>query len=305
MKFDEALQDGWLDAVHPSDKEWLLKGWYSKADIKEISATEYRMIDKVGNLRWVSGKAVPVMNAEGVITSYIGTVTDITVRKTAELELLETTRQLKELSTHLQQVREDERKNIALEIHDELGQQLTGIKMDIMWLKKKLAHGDEAIAFKFDDTLKLVSDTVSSIRRITTELRPSIIDDLGLNAALDWLAKEFNARMDIKVNYSNDFEDAGINSFTSINIFRILQESLTNIAKHANAKTVEIFISQHEKFIQLIIKDDGLGFNTNQKRTNPAFGLMGIRERTDVLKGNFTIHSSPGNGTEIKITIPL
>ncbi len=433
MKFDEALGDGWMDAVHPADKEWLLKGWYNKAETNDISSSEYRIIDKAGNQRWVSGKAVPVINGDGIISSYIGTITDITalknalnaleksedvlhiaqqisktgnwelyfatgqlywskevyrifdldvlpqeklnkayrdrfhpedlhlldegmklimktgeryemehriicsdgsikyifaisqtiedengtkigikgtvqditVRKTAELELLETTRQLKELSTHLQQVREDERKNIALEIHDELGQQLTGIKMDIMWLKKKLAQGDDAITFKFDDTLKLVSETVSSIRRITTELRPSIIDDLGLNAALDWLVKEFNARMDIKVNYRNYFEDAGINSFTSINIFRILQESLTNIAKHANAKTVEIFISQHEKFIQLIIKDDGLGFNTNQKRINPAFGLMGIRERTDALKGNFTIHSSPGNGTEINVTIPL
>ena len=305
MKFEEAMGDGWMEAVHPTDREWLLKGWYSKTESREISTSEYRILDKDGNQRWVSGKAVPVKNMEGIITSYIGIITDITVSKTSELELLETTRQLKELSKHLQQVREDERKNIAREIHDELGQQLTGIKMDIMWLKKKLAQGDKDITFKFDDTLKLVSDTVTSIRRITTELRPSIIDDLGLNAAIEWLVKEFSTRMDVPVNYHNDFDDSQINSFVSIGIFRILQESLTNIAKHAKAKGVEISVNQQEEFIQLSIKDDGAGFSADQKQTNPAFGLMGIRERTDMLKGKFTLKSRPGKGTEIKVSIPV
>ena len=433
MKFAEAMGDGWLDAVHPADKEWLLNGWYSKAETNDISSSEYRIFDKTGNQRWVSGKAVPVIDGEGIISSYIGTITDITalknalnaleksedvlhiaqqisktgnwelnfvtgqlywskevyrifdldgapqeklnkayrdrfhpedlhlldegmelimktgeryemehriicsdgsikyifaisetienengdkigikgtvqdisVRKNAELELLETTRQLKELSKHLQQVREDERKNIAREIHDELGQQLTGIKMDIMWLKKKLAQGDKDITFKFDDTLKLVSDTVTSIRRITTELRPSIIDDLGFNAAIEWLVKEFSTRMDVPVNYRNDFDDSQINSFVSIGIFRILQESLTNIAKHAKAKAVEISVNQQEEFIQLSIKDDGAGFNADQKQANPAFGLMGIRERTDMLKGKFTLKSRPGKGTEINVSIPV
>lgn len=305
MKFEEAMGDGWLDAVHTEDREWLIKGWHSKTEIKAESFSEYRIIDKKGRLRWVNGKAVPVNNADGKITGYIGIILDVTERKEAESKLKERSEQLRELSRHLQNVREAERMNIAREIHDELGQQLTGLKMDIAWLMKKASQDDPVIKTKFDDTLLLIDGMVRSIRRIATELRPSIIDDLGLNAAIEWLISEFSERLDIDIEYENKFNDKNMPSDISIGLFRILQESLTNIAKHAGAKKMKIKIEQLDNAVQLIVQDDGIGFDTKIKQADLTFGLLGIKERTGMMQGECNIFSKPGEGTTIEIKIPL
>jgi len=256
-------------------------------------------------VRWVNGKAVPVMNAEGKISGYIGIILDVTERKIAQSKLQESSEQLRELSRHLQNVREKERMKIAREIHDELGQQLTGLKMDIAWLMRKTVQDDPVIKAKFDDTLSVIDATVRSIRRIATELRPSIIDDLGLNAAIEWQIAEFRERLDIEVEYENKFDDKNTASDISIGLFRILQESLTNIAKHAGAKKMKIKIEQLDDTIHLFVQDDGIGFDTKQKQTDPTFGLLGIKERAGMMQGQYNITSKPSVGTTIEIKIPL
>ena len=305
MKFEEAMGDGWLNAVHAEDREWLIKGWHSKTEIKAESFSEYRIVDKNGKLRWVNGKAVPVKNSDGNITGYMGIILDVTERKEAEGKLKESSEQLRELSRHLQNVREAERMNIAREIHDELGQQLTGLKMDIAWLMKKAGQDDPVIKTKFDDTLLLIDGTVKSIRRIATELRPSIIDDLGLNAAIEWQISEFSERLDVEIEFENNFDDKNVPSDISIGVFRILQESLTNIAKHAGAEKLKIKIEQLDNTLQLIVQDDGIGFDTKAKQTDLSFGLLGIKERTGMMQGECHIFSKPGGGTTIEIKIPL
>lgn len=305
MQFEEALGDGWLDAVHREDREWLAKGWHSKTEAHAESVSEYRIVHKNGKQRWVNGKAVPVFNADAAVKGYIGIILDVTERKNAEIRLEESSKQLRELSRHLQQVREDERTRIAREIHDELGQQLTGLKMDIAWLMKKAGMNDPDIKNKFVDTLSLVDDTVRSIRRIATELRPSVIDDLGLNAALEWQVAEFVKRMDSEIKYENSFDDTNINPDISIGIFRILQESLTNIAKHSGAKNIKIDIRQIDDTLQLIVEDDGIGFDTSAKKDQLTFGLIGIKERTSMLHGECTVFSKPATGTKIEVIIPL
>jgi PAS domain S-box-containing protein len=305
MKFEEAMGDGWLDAVHTEDRDWLAKGWHSKTEIQAESFSEYRIVDKSGKLRWVNGKAVPVMNADGNIKGYIGIILDVTERKIAESKLQESSEQLRELSRHLQDVREKERMKIAREIHDELGQQLTGLKMDIAWLMKKAGQDDPVIKTKFDNTLLLIDATVNSIRRIVTELRPSIIDDLGLNAAIEWQISEFTERLGIEIEYENKFDDKNTSADISIGLFRILQESLTNIAKHAGAKKMKIKIEQLDNTVHLFVQDDGIGFDTKEKQTDQTFGLLGIQERTGMMQGQCNITSMPSGGTTIEIKIPL
>lgn len=312
LSYEEAMNNEWMNMIHPNDREEQVNNWINKSQKGEASFSEYRIINKSGQLRWVNGGAIPLVNREGEITGYIGTITDVTNIKQA-LELLkqshealnERTEQLQELSTHLQQVREDERSKIAREIHDELGQQLTGLKMDISWLKRKMQHEDELVNTKFDDAIKLIAEAVKSIRHIVTELRPSIIDDLGMNAAFEWQIEDFAKRLGIPIEYQNDFDDAVVGPNISIGLFRILQESLTNIARHANAARINISIDRVEDMIRLIVQDDGVGFDTSVKQAGRTFGLLGIKERTYMLKGICQIQSRPGDGTKISVQIPI
>ena len=305
LTFEEALGAGWLQAVHPGDREWLAKGWQGKTQVQAESYSEYRIVDKNGRQRWVNGKAVPFKNTDGKIKGYIGIILDVTERKKAESKQQESSEQLRKLTRHLQDIREEERMKIAREIHDELGQQLTGLKMDIAWLMKKTGQDNPVIKAKFHDTLMLIDATVKSIRRIATELRPSIIDDLGLNAAIDWQISEFRERLDIEIEYENEFNDKNIPSDISIGLFRIIQESLTNIAKHAGAKKLNIKIEQLDNAVKLMVQDDGVGFDIQAKQTDLSFGLLGIKERTGMMQGACVILSKPGAGTIITITIPL
>lgn len=305
LSYEEAIGDAWMYIIHPEDRKNQVSSWKAKTKNIEPSETEYRIINKNGQLRWVNGKAIPVINSSGKVTGYIGTIADVTELKIA-LELLnERTEQLRELSTHLQTIRENERMHIAREIHDELGQQLTALKMDIVWLSKKNINGHEDVRNKFEDAISLIDETVRSIRRIATELRPSIIDDLGLNAALEWQVTEFRQRSDISVSFRNAFDDVNMNPAISISLFRILQESLTNIARHSQAKNVRVSLEKSGNAVLLAIQDDGIGFDKTLKKSSQAFGLIGINERAAMLNGQCSIDSTPGGGTNITVQIPL
>ena len=311
LSYEEAMNNDLMNIIHPEDREIQVNSWISKAQKKEASFSEYRIVNKSGEIKWIDGRAIPLINQEGAITGYIGTISDVTEIKLA-LQLLkqghdslnERTDQLRELSTHLQKIREDERTKIAREIHDELGQQLTGLKMDISWLKKKVGQEDPEVDKKFDDAIALIAAAVKSIRLIVTELRPSIIDDLGLNAAFEWQIGDFAKRMSVEIQYQNDFDDAHVDPNISIGLFRILQESLTNIARHAGAKKVFISIAKAKELIQLIIGDDGVGFDMTAKQAENTFGLLGIKERTYMMNGEFQVYSKPGEGTRISVSIP-
>lgn len=294
----------WESHIHPDDRAWVVDYCLTCTSEKKQHDFEYRMIAKDKSIIWLRDIVTVIVEDEKPV-SLRGIMIDITEKKKSEKILEERTEQLRELSSHLQNVREDERLNIAREIHDELGQQLTGLKMDVAWLMKKVGKGDPVIKSKFDDILKLVDSTVKSIRRIATELRPSVIDDLGLNAALEWIVSEFSERLLIEFQYENDFDDRNIRPDVAIGIFRILQESLTNIAKHASATKVVISITSEPDAIKLITKDNGVGFDSLAKPKELTFGLLGIKERTYMMKGEYTIISKPGEGTQIEIRIPL
>lgn len=240
-------------------------------------------------------------------------IRDITKQKKTELALMEasrefrkTTAQLRELSDHLLDIRETERKNIAREIHDELGQQLTILKMDISWLHQKLQkYEDPTVLQKTGDTLQLLNETIKTVRRIATELRPSMLDDLGLIEAIEWHSKEFEKRSGIRITFQPGMPHVQVSNSIATSLFRIYQEALTNIARHAKAKNVFSNMQLHNDQLILTIKDDGTGFDMQTLGIKKTLGLLGMQERTHMMGGRFQINSKAGEGTTIVITTSI
>lgn len=219
-------------------------------------------------------------------------------------ETEEITSRLRELSAHLQNIREEERIHIAREMHDELGQLLTGFKMDISWLTKRLEKtGEPAVREKLQEMMELVNEAARFVRRIASELRPSLLDDLGLVAALEWHSQEFSRRANIRVEFKTPLEEVQLPVETATGLFRIYQESLTNVARHAEAKQVIVELQQNTGEILLTISDDGRGFDI-ASRQRKTLGLLGMKERAAMLGGQLRIYSAPGKGTTVVISIP-
>jgi len=231
---------------------------------------------------------------------------DITEKIKAEESLKHSFKEIRQLASHLQDVREEERAGMAREIHDELGQQLTGLKMDISWISKKInPHEDAQVKQKLKGTLELLDETIKTVRKIATDLRPSILDDLGLIAAIEWHSQEFEKRTGVAIKFESDMTDFNFSPAISIGLFRICQESLTNVARHAAAKNILITLKQKDNQIQLAIKDDGKGFDVNKIGHKKTLGLLGMKERTLMMGGKYEFESVQGVGTTLFVRIPF
>ncbi len=232
---------------------------------------------------------------------------DETEKLSAQEHLQQSHASLRQLALHLEHIREAERTHMAREIHDELGQQLTGLKMDVSWVYKKLESSEnmEDVKTKVKTVVDLINETVITVRKLATKLRPSILDDLGLIAALEWQTEEFEKRSEIKATFITDLNAVDLEQSVVTNIFRIYQESLTNVSRHAQATIVESSLLRKENTLALEIKDNGRGFNINLIESKKTLGLLGMNERVLLLGGQYHIYSSPGKGTLIRITIPL
>lgn len=214
--------------------------------------------------------------------------------------------ELRALASHLQNVREEERAAIAREVHDELGQQLTGLKMDLSWIAKRLKTGDLPSAEpKLQSTMQLLDTTIRTVRKIATELRPSILDDLGLLAAIDWHSQEFEKRSGIKTTFHTNLTNLHPTPDQSIGLFRICQEALTNVARHSMAAHVLITLNQAGEELLLRIADDGRGLTPPVAGARKTLGLLGMQERALMMGGELAIDSAPGKGLALTIRIPF
>lgn len=232
-------------------------------------------------------------------------IRDITERKKLNDNLKKTNEDLRMLATKIQNVKEEERTAIAREIHDELGQRLTALKIDISWILKKMGKEKIEIRQKSDEILKMLDGTIKIIRKISADLRPSILDDLGLIEALKWYGIDFEKRTGIKVKFQSAIADFVLPNEIATGIFRIYQESLTNVARHADAKNVNANIGFTDSKITLTITDDGKGFDARKIAEKKTLGLLGIGERALLMGGECKIKSSPGQGTTVIVTIHL
>lgn len=230
---------------------------------------------------------------------------DIDAKIKAEEKLQQSYQQIRQLANHLQNIREEERTNIAREIHDELGQQLTGLKMYISWLTKKIKPQEPEIQTKFANTMDLIEDTIKSVRKISTELRPSMLDDLGLLAAMEWQSNEFEKRSGIPIELINLTNNQPIPHKYTTGLFRIFQESLTNVARHADAKKVTSSLLYKDSQLTLNIQDDGKGFVLHNIGSKKTLGLFGMKERAMEMGGSYEIITEPGFGTTVSIKIPI
>ena len=271
----------------------------------EPTHDEFRIFTKFGNQIWIHISANPIFDNEGNYKGSVGILTDITEKKNAEAHALGTNQQLRILYAYMENVREEERKRISREIHDELGQQLTAIKMDVFGLKKKLFALDENIEFKIKEIFSAIDNSINTVRRIASELRPGILDDLGLLEAIKWQISEFMDRTQIPIEFFTNIDAETFSPEVTIAVFRIFQESLTNIARHAQASFVTCELMKPDHHLMLTITDNGVGFNTDKKDKVNRLGILGMKERIRLLSGTFELTSEVKKGTCIKIIIPL
>jgi PAS domain S-box-containing protein len=244
-------------------------------------------------------------DVNGRPTSCMSFVQDVSEQKKTELALIESENDLRNLSAHLQNIREEERANIAREIHDELGERLTGIRLDISWIEKKISPSNKSLLKKFPPLLNLVDNTIKTVRKISTELRPSILDDFGLVEALEWQVAEFEKRTGINCRFLSSISDNNYDKKISITLFRILQESLTNVLRHASAKNISVQLLKKDNILELSITDDGIGIDAKTVKGKQTLGLIGMKERVFMVRGKYSITSEKDKGTSILVSVPL
>jgi signal transduction histidine kinase len=271
---------------------------------KKLSEQSYSEEDKQILSAVCNQMAMALENARLYETSQ----REVVERKWAEQELRRSHEQLRDLSAHLQLAREEERTSIAREIHDDLGQALTALKMDVSWLGKKLPQSAESLRCKIQSTLELIDETIKLVKKISVKLRPSILDDLGLGAAIEWQAQELQNRTRIKFEVDQQNADHALDLVDrerATAVFRILQESLTNVARHAKATKAKISLREDDNKLILEVVDNGIGI-TNEQITNPkSFGLMGMKERALSHNGELKINGVQGKGTTVMMIIRL
>lgn len=293
-----------IGLFRPQDISMYLEYFSSILSGKITKEVEHRWIHKDGSFHW-GETYVGLIKENNKVVGFQAIIRDITERKKNEEALKNSRAQLQELSKHLMTAREEERKAIAREIHDELGQVLTVLKMEIHWLNKRLPKDQEFLIKKSNSMLDLSTQMINTIRRIYTELRPIMLDELGLIEAIEWQINEFKNHSGIECEVNTFSKDIKIDQEQSIALFRIFQEILNNIIRHAKAKKVKISLKKENENLILDIKDDGIGITQRKIKDKKSFGLMGIRERSNYLNGKLKITGRKGKGTTVILTIPL
>ena len=424
LNFDELLAGNLLMAIHKDDRKELLSHWMKMINIKRESNAEFRIIDKNGGVRWISGKAVPIFDKGGYFRGYLGTLTEVTKERRAKEDLLKSEekyrlvieqasdgifitncngailnvnhsaekllsfsseellrknikdflseKEIKELpeklellnkgltvkiertiangkgetlmietsakmltdgrlliftrdvtenrkskslllksyedirllASHLTDVREEERKRIGREIHDELGQKLTAIKMDIAWMQSKMIAGDVEIEQSMKNIIELLDAGNLSIRRILTELGPAIMDNYGLIEAIKHLNEQFTKASKIPVSFRTSEVKLQLPQDIANCIFRVYQESLTNVMRHSNASQLATSLKVVGEYVKLKVEDNGVGFLEAEIESNRSFGVLGMRERVLSHDGKFKIVSKKDNGTKVSFALP-
>lgn len=229
---------------------------------------------------------------------------EIAERKLVERNLRISEERLREFAAHIQSVREEERTSIAREIHDELGQALTGLKMDLSWLEKRLPKDPGEPAAKVKSMFRLIDDTIQSVRKISSELRPLVLDDVGLPGTIKWQAREFQARTGIRCKVDLQEQQFALDQNRATAVFRIFQEVMTNVARHAGATRVDIKLRRDTDHFILNITDNGRGISAAQLRNPKSLGLLGIRERALLLGAEIEIEGFDGKGTSVTLSVP-
>ena len=255
------------------------------------------------DVKWVSIRVSRRKTREGTV--YDGIVLNVTHSKQAEAEIRHSRAELSALAAHMESVKEAERLNLAREVHDDLGGNLTAVKIGLSWLRQHLPAGETRLHERTAYLDNVVDQTIESTHRIASSLRPPVLD-LGIVSALAWQLQNFAQNTDIPYQFNAPQEAIPLDPEAAITVFRIAQEALTNVAKHAHATRVAINLGVYEDCLLLTITDDGTGIKpTRNARNNHGFGILGMTERAAVLGGTLTVQAAPLGGTQVSLQIPL
>lgn len=264
---------------------------------------EGRIVTADGEARWINLRATPRRHGENGCM-WDGVAINITESKTSEEQLVDSQNRLRELSAHRESVREEERKRIAREIHDELGQTLTALRMEVSLARLGFGETNPLLMARLQSMTQLVDRTIKTARHVTSSLRPGALD-LGIVAALEWLVEEFIGYAGIPCKLVLGDGDIALSEHPATAVFRIVQESLTNIARHAAATQAEIIVVRFDRQLCFEVRDNGKGFDPHVVTNGTSFGLVGIRERVALMEGIFEIDSEPGRGARIRACVPM
>ncbi|HEV7427613.1 MAG TPA: PAS domain-containing protein [Thermoanaerobaculia bacterium] len=297
------------ELIHPEDRPLHAEA-IARAMRGELFDVEYRVVRPNGEVRFVHSQGSAIQDQSGRAHRTFGAVQDVTEIKLAEERLKATSEQLRALSARLQSAREEEGMRIAREIHDELGAPLTGLRWELEGIKKILSEPGKGLPSadlksRLATMFGLIDTMVSIVRGIASDLRPAVLDVLGLGEAIAWQAQQFQDRTGITVDYASPADEIGLTPEQSIAVFRIFQEALTNVLRHARATRVDVTMSGEDELFVLTVKDDGRGITEDEKHGQSSIGLLGMRERAHLLGGEVDITRNEGEGTSVTVRLPI
>ena len=290
--------------IHSAPLQQQLRQAVSAAAAGEVVRFEATHRAADGGLRFVDFSLKPVRDDRGVVVLLIPEGRDVTERKQAQQAVEQSRQQLQRLADGLLTAREEERTTIAREIHDVLGQSLTALKMDTAWIGRRVPEALPPLRAKLTSMGELIDEAIVSVRRIATDLRPGVLDDLGLTAALEWQSQQFEQRTGIHCRLRASNGDAVIDPLVSTAMFRIFQEALTNVTRHSRASHVVATLEHCGTDLVLEVHDDGVGITREDASATRSIGLVGMRERAHLVGGTFCISGAAGGGTTVRVQIP-
>jgi PAS domain S-box-containing protein len=305
--------EAWESRLHPEDRDRAVV--YARAYCANPAGAfrqDFRLRHKDGTYRWIESHASFVTEVDGRRVRLLGSHTDITERKQAEAALQEAYDQLQTVTRRLLEAQEAECQRIARELHDEFGQVLTGLKFDVAWLSNHLSRTNGsadrvAMMSKLTAMSQSVDGLIQSVRATASALRPSVLDDLGLVAAIEWLVSTIRERTGLPSELTIDpkIQERTIEPEVATTVFRSAQELLTNIMRHAQASAVSVQLTMTDRHLSLMVRDDGRGIRGQEWEEGRSLGLRGVHERVKLIGGSITIAGSPGAGTEVSLLLPI
>jgi PAS domain S-box-containing protein len=299
----ESLGHGWTKALHPDDRATVFEGWETTA--RHGATWEYRLLTPQGETRWIRAVGGPIYSTPGELTGYVGTIEDVTERRQSERELRESRQELRALAARLFRAQEEERKRIARELHDDLSQTVALLAFDTTSLVLAPPPAPGELKKSLSKLQARIRELSHDIRQIAHQLHPSILEDLGLAAALRELCEEFATRETIPVLFEHETLQEPLPVDVASCLYRVAQEALHNIQKHARASRVWITAGEEAEDVRLCVRDDGVGFGLGAGASTQGMGIVSMKERVRLLQGRFSIQSQPGEGTMLTVSIPL
>ena len=266
---------------------------------------EVRIVRPSGEERSVSLRTKFERGHDGVVVRAVGTLYDSTDQKQIETRVEQSRQQLRSLAAHLLSVREQERAAVAKEIHDDVGQIVAAVRMDLAAVQRKLGSGNSQQQEHIEHTIGLLGQVVETVQRVMSELRPPLLDGVGLAAAIEWQLEQFQKRTGLRCELVSEVQGGELSAEGNLAVFRVLQEALSNVAQHARATAVDVRLARSQDWLELEITDNGRGISEADLKGPQSFGILGMRERAHVVGGELQIRPMEGGGTRVLVRTPI